>query len=30
MKFSFSPFSTDLTKVEEGTLLLLWDIKSEK
>lgn len=30
MKFSFSPSSTDLEKVEEGTQLLLGDIKSEK
>mgnify|MGYP000455983985 FL=1 len=30
MKFSFSPSSTDLKKVEEGTQLLLGDIKSEK
>ena len=27
MKFSFSPSSTDLEKVEEGTQLLLGDIK---
>ena len=30
MKFSFSPSSTNLEKVEEGTQLLLGDIKSEK
>ena len=30
MKFSFSPSSTNLEKVEEGTQLLLGDIRSEK
>ena len=30
MKFSFSPSSNKIKKVEEGTQLLLGDIKSEK